>query len=199
MLQYSVIYDTWPNIAWHDVTKTSFSHSILVRFSRFLFKRRQSFAWWGTYCMFNFHSWHCSEYVEYPEGVKFTSGAARVNPRRHSTFRHPSRHRGGGVMRPPSWLAPEWARAPIQKPARCLSRDEAVDTREFKVLGQPVTSEVRSMTQNRPKCDFADNFVSVRYYLSKLEPRFKDQNVPYGHRNTMRCIVDPYGPFWGSK
>ena len=33
-------------------------------------------------------------------------------------------------------------------------------TPEFKVLGQPVTSEVRSMTQKWPKCDLADNFVS---------------------------------------
>ena len=31
---------------------------------------------------------------------------------------------------------------------------------EFKVLGQPVTSEVRSMTQKWSKCDFADNFAS---------------------------------------
>ena len=31
---------------------------------------------------------------------------------------------------------------------------------EFKVLGQPLTSEVRSMTQKWQKCDFADNFVS---------------------------------------
>ena len=32
-------------------------------------------------------------------------------------------------------------------------------TPEFMVLGQPVISEVRSMTQKWPKCDFADNFV----------------------------------------
>ena len=50
------------------------------------------------------------------------------------------------------------------------------------------------MTKKWPKCDFANNS-----YLSKLEPRFKDQNVPYGLRNTMRCLLDPYGPFWGSQ
>ena len=33
-------------------------------------------------------------------------------------------------------------------------------TPEFKVLGQPMTSEVRSMTQIWPKCDFADNVTS---------------------------------------
>ena len=33
-------------------------------------------------------------------------------------------------------------------------------TPEFKVLGQPVASEVRSMTQKWPKCEFPDNFVS---------------------------------------
>ena len=33
-------------------------------------------------------------------------------------------------------------------------------TPKFKVLGQPVTSEVRSLTQQWPKCDVADNFAS---------------------------------------
>ena len=31
-----------------------------------------------------------------------------INPRRHSSFRHPSRYRGGGYeLRPPSRLTPE--------------------------------------------------------------------------------------------
>ena len=37
----------------------------------------------------------------------------------------------------------------------------------------------------------------ITSYLSKLEPRFKDQNVPYVLGNTMRCILDPYGSFGG--
>ena len=39
----------------------------------------------------------------------------------------------------------------------------------------------------------------ITSYLSRLEPRCKDQNVSYGLRNTMRCPLDPYGPFWGWK
>ena len=31
---------------------------------------------------------------------------------------------------------------------------------KFKVLGQPMTSELRLMTQKSEKCDFADNFIS---------------------------------------
>ena len=30
---------------------------------------------------------------------------------------------------------------------------------KFKVLGQPMTSELRLMTQKSEKCDFADNFI----------------------------------------
>ena len=31
---------------------------------------------------------------------------------------------------------------------------------KFKVIGQPMTSELRLMTQKGKKCDFADNFIS---------------------------------------
>ena len=31
---------------------------------------------------------------------------------------------------------------------------------KFKVLGQPMTSELGSITQKGEKCDFADNFIS---------------------------------------
>ena len=88
---------------------------------------------------------------------------------------------GGRVMRPPSRLAPEWARAPIQKPACCLSRDEG-----FKVLGQPVTSEVRSMTQKWPKCDFADNFVSEQARAAIQRPERSLRSYEY--------YAMPFGP-----
>ena len=39
----------------------------------------------------------------------------------------------------------------------------------------------------------------ITSYLTKLEPRFKDQNVPYGIRNTMRCLSTPYDPFFFAK
>ena len=35
--------------------------------------------------------------------------------------------------------------------------------------------------------------------MSKLEPRFKDQNVPYGLKNTMRCFSVPTNNFGGQK
>ena len=44
-----------------------------------------------------------------------------------------------------------------------------------KVLGQPVTSEDRSMTENGQNA-----MSSIISHLSKLEPRFKDNNVPCG-------------------
>ena len=37
----------------------------------------------------------------------------------------------------------------------------------------------------------------ITSHLSKLEPRFKDHNVPYGLKNAMRCFFCPYEPFWG--
>ena len=60
--------------------------------------------------------------------------------RRHSPSRHPSRHKGGGGMRPPPcvWLLIR-VKAPSRKPACCLSRDEAVDTR---VKGPGSTSDL---------------------------------------------------------
>ena len=81
------------------------------------------------------------------------------------------------------------------KNQRVACHDTKPLTPDLKVLGQPVTSEVRSMTQKWQKCDFA----TITSYLSKLEPRFKDQNVSYGLRNTMRCLSVPYEPFLGVK
>ena len=53
-----------------------------------------------------------------------------------------------------------------------------------KVLGQPVTPKNgQNATSPMTSC------------LSKLEPRFKDQNAPYGLRNTMGCLLGPCGPF----
>ena len=39
----------------------------------------------------------------------------------------------------------------------------------------------------------------ITSHLSKLEPRFKDQNVPYGLKNTMRCFSAPANHFGGQK
>ena len=39
----------------------------------------------------------------------------------------------------------------------------------------------------------------ITSHLSKLEPRFKDQNVPYGLKNTMRCFSVPRNNFGGQK
>ena len=54
---------------------------------------------------------------------------------------------GGGVMRPPRvWLLSE-LKLRLKK-QRVACHETKPLTPEFKVLGQPVTSEVRSMTQN---------------------------------------------------
>ena len=85
----------------------------------------------------------------------------RLNPRRHSPFRHPSRHRGLGLVRPPPprvWILSELELQLKNQSVACHERKSL--TPDFKVLGQPVTSEVRSMTQKWPKWEFAENFVS---------------------------------------
>ena len=53
-------------------------------------------------------------------------------------------------------------------PKRCLPRDEAVEK------------------------DVQNAISPITLYLSKLEPRFKDQNS-YGLENTIRYLSDPYG------
>ena len=82
-------------------------------------------------------------------------------------------------MRPPrDWLLSELE--PRFKTQSVVCHETKPLTPEFKVLGQPVTSEVRSMTQNRPKCDFADNFVSEQARAAILRPERS-----FGLRNAM--------------
>ena len=79
----------------------------------------------------------------------------------HNTIRHfANPHGTGGGVRPPHRV---WLLSELElrfKNQRVACHETKPLTPEFKVLEQPVTSEVRSMTQNRPKCDFADSFVS---------------------------------------
>ena len=61
-----------------------------------------------------------------------TQSNARLNAltlagTRHFAIFHGTR--GRGFIPPPSRFAPDWGRGLIKKPARFLSRDEAVDTR----------------------------------------------------------------------
>ena len=65
---------------------------------------------------------------------------------------------GGGTTSPRVWLLSELELR--FKNQRVACHETKPLTSEFKVLGQPVTSEVRSMSQKWPKCDFADNFVA---------------------------------------
>ena len=62
---------------------------------------------------------------------------------------------GGGRLDPPAvWpLIVLERRGKNQRVARHETKPMVPD---FKVLGQPVTSEVRSNVQNRPNCVFAD-------------------------------------------
>ena len=59
-------------------------------------------------------------------------------------------HRVWLLIEPEPWLKNQRVACHEMKPL----------TPEFKVLGQPVTTEVRSMTQRWRKCDFVDIFVS---------------------------------------
>ena len=114
-----------------------------------------------------------------------------LNPRRHSPFRHPSRHKGG-CDPPRDWFLSE---------LELRLKKQRVACHETK----PLTPSLRSWVDRWPLKSGqwpknGQNATStITSHLSKLEPRFKDQNVPYGLRNTMRCLLDPHGPFWGSK
>ena len=52
-----------------------------------------------------------------------------------------------------------WARASEQK-QRVAYYETKPMLEKFKVIGQPMTSELRFMTQKSKKCDFADNLIS---------------------------------------
>ena len=65
---------------------------------------------------------------------------------------------GGGDATPRVWLLIELELR--FKAQRVACHETKPLTPEFKVLGQPVTSEVKSMTQKWSKCDLADIFVS---------------------------------------
>ena len=114
-----------------------------------------------------------------------------LNPRRHSPFRQPSRHKGW-YDPPRIWLLSELE---LRLKNQRIARHETKSlTSEFKVLGQPVTTEVRSMTKKGQNASSP-----ITSYLSKVEPRFKDQNVSYGLRNTMQCLSAPYDRFLGAE
>ena len=81
--------------------------------------------------------------------------------------RHLAILHGTGGMRPPSRLAPDWARALIQKPAYCLSRDKAVDTR---VWGPGSTGDLWGQVNDPKLAKIATS--PITSYLSRLEPRF---------------------------
>ena len=68
--------------------------------------------------------------------------------------------RGGGWYDPPCRFAPDWARASRKKRACSSQRDEERLIYKLKVLGQPVTSEVRSSAEKGRKPVIADNLAS---------------------------------------
>ena len=96
----------------------------------------------------------------------------------------------GGWCDPPRvWLLIELEL--IKKPARCSSRDEAVDTR---VQGPGSTGDLWGQVNEQKMAKMRLRRL-LRTYLRKLEPRFIDQNSPYGLKNTMRCLSDPHERF----
>ena len=72
--------------------------------------------------------------------------------------RHFAIFHGTGGRPPRVWLMSELEFRFKNQSVAC--HETKLLTLEFKVLGKPVTSEVRSMAQKWPKCDFFDNFVS---------------------------------------
>ena len=63
---------------------------------------------------------------------------------------------------------------------------------KFKVLGQPMTSELRSMTQKSEKCDFADNLISEQARVAIYRPERFLWSVEYNAKSPT-----PYQPFGG--
>ena len=67
---------------------------------------------------------------------------------------------GGGLVRPPLPFRPDWARASQKKNESVARREMKRLIYKLKVLGQPVTSEVRSSAEKWRKHVIADNFAS---------------------------------------
>ena len=91
---------------------------------------------------------------------------------------------GGGTTSPRVWLLIELELR--FKNQRVACHETKPLTPEFKVLGQPVTSEVRSMTQKWQKCEFGDDFVSeqARAAISRPERSLR----------SYECNAIPFGP-----
>ena len=106
----------------------------------------------GVYSIWLFGHWPWSDHIDIQ---------SRINPRRRSSFRRPSRHKGVRPPPPSVWLLSELELR--FKNQRVACHEIKPLTPEFKVLGQPVTFEVRPMTQKWLKCDFADNFVTEQW------------------------------------
>ena len=71
-----------------------------------------------------------------------------VNPRRHRPFRILPGHKGGGgLVRPPVAVSPLIELELRGKNERVARRDTKRSIFKLKVLGQPVTSEVRSSAE----------------------------------------------------
>ena len=100
---------------------------------------------------------------------------------RHSPFRHHSRDKGGGDASPSRW--------PLSEVELRFKK-----VLEFKVLDQPVTSEVRSMTCKWPKCDVADNFVSEQAHRAAiLRPEHSLWSKEYNACNVLRSPAEHFG------
>ena len=72
---------------------------------------------------------------------------AKVNPRRHRPFRILPRHKGGLVRPPPLAVSPLIELELRGKNERVARRETKRLIYKLKVLGQPVTSEVRSSAE----------------------------------------------------
>ena len=106
---------------------------------------------------------HVAGYLARSVGKKHKCHACHsllVDPRRHRPFRILPRHKGGGGWYDPLAVSPLIELELRGKNERVARRETKRLIYTLKVLGQPVTSEVRPSAEKWRKPEIADNFAS---------------------------------------
>ena len=114
-------------------------------------------------------------HVDSSAAYAFIPGILRrkaINPRRHRPFRILPRHKGG-LVRPPLAVSPLIELELRRKNERVARRETKRLIYKLKVLGQPVTSEVRSSAEKWRK-----PWSPITSLLMELEQNFNVQRVP---------------------
>ena len=115
-----------------------------------------------------------------------------LNPRRHRPFRILPRH-GRELVRPLVTFRPWLSQSLAEKNERVALCETKWFLYKLKLLGQPVTSEVRS--GQVPKGD-ENPWSPITLLLMELEQNF---NACSSRRDTFQCFLMPMDYFQGSK